>query len=237
MNAALDPPQPATFFALEARPVNAGAVLEAHPFFLVRYRDENGDGIPDVDGRGLPQMWPKVFIRKVAEVDPKHPSGIDPLIAAGLRDENDLANTGQLDAVGISYSAAPSPLAPTADSATPSLVLIEAAITDPPLPDGGGIAFPLSIFEQLTLPDGGPNMAAVLPLATLPMVLFPLALDARNPVNPSTLAGVPPGRYAVIVEQFTGQTWRVPNELEPGIAPELGTTALPDQGWVFTVGP
>ena len=49
------------------------------------------------------------------------------------------------------------------------------------------------------------------------------------------LASVPPGRYSVTVVQFTGQTWRLPNELQPSVATRFGLPARESQSFVLTV--
>jgi hypothetical protein len=46
---------------------------------------------------------------------------------------------------------------------------------------------------------------------------------------------VPPGRYALTLVQFTGQTWRVPNELSPPLAQEDGLPAVESQSFVLDV--
>ena len=49
------------------------------------------------------------------------------------------------------------------------------------------------------------------------------------------LKSVPPGRYAITLVQFTGQTWRVPNELQPAVADATGLPAFESQAFVFEV--
>jgi hypothetical protein len=232
-----------TLFTLAGEVIELGPVDEQQPVFLVRYRDDNHDGVPDVDANGIPQLWPRVVVRKIADPDPSHPSSIDPLLAAGLRDENDLDNNGQLDATGISYAH----LAPNGTvipaGTTPDLVVLAAAIALDPIPNPpptnpAQLAVPLQIYAQLAEPDGGPDMNKVLQMTTLPMVILPEALDAADPTQPQPLTAMPPGRYAVIVEQYTGQTWRLPNELQPAVATSrLDVGGVTDQGFFFTVSP
>ncbi|HLM44813.1 MAG TPA: hypothetical protein VK458_13150, partial [Myxococcaceae bacterium] len=73
------------------------------------------------------------------------------------------------------------------------------------------------------------------PAAELTVAVRAIAVDARNPAAPEQLRSVPPGRYAVIVIQSTGQVWRVPNELTPGVAEPRGLPALESQAFVVEV--
>ena len=50
------------------------------------------------------------------------------------------------------------------------------------------------------------------------------------------LKTVPKGRYAIIViQETTGQTWRVPNELSPEVAAGLGFSPVISQGLLLQV--
>ncbi|MBN8233544.1 hypothetical protein JYK02_39090 [Corallococcus macrosporus] len=61
------------------------------------------------------------------------------------------------------------------------------------------------------------------------------ALDAHDPAAPVPLTAVPPGRYSVILLQSTGQTWRLPNELDPALAEAVGLPGVPSQAFVLEV--
>ncbi|MBN9682857.1 MULTISPECIES: hypothetical protein [unclassified Corallococcus] len=61
------------------------------------------------------------------------------------------------------------------------------------------------------------------------------ALDARDPAAPTPLTAVPPGRYSVILLQSTGQTWRLPNELDPALAEAVGLPGVQSQAFVLEV--
>lgn len=186
-------------------------IHEANPAFVVQYVDQNHDGVPDdSNGDGFKDFWPKVFVRKLADSGPP------------LADENDLNQDGVLDATGVDYAR----LGGTTDG-KPDAVFLGAAILPGPVDDA------------LTNPDGTSNMGpATVP--TLTLVLKPFALDASNPAAPVPLQNVPSGRYAITLIEPTGQTWRVPNELEPGYADligvgDLGLPALASQSFVITV--
>ena len=45
----------------------------------------------------------------------------------------------------------------------------------------------------------------------------------------------PAGRYAITLVEFTGQTWRVPNELGPAYAEALSFTPVQSQAAVVVV--
>ena len=80
-------------------------------------------------------------------------------------------------------------------------------------------------------------MVKTIPTAVnqLKLVIKPLAVDLSDPTAPQVLKTVPSGRYAVTVVNPTGQTWRVPNELSPTIAVNLGLPAIVSQSFVITV--
>jgi hypothetical protein len=46
---------------------------------------------------------------------------------------------------------------------------------------------------------------------------------------------VPSGRYSVTLVQFTGQTWRVPNELAPDLVPGAGLPSVDSQSFTLEV--
>ncbi len=74
-----------------------------------------------------------------------------------------------------------------------------------------------TLMAQL-LDGSGRVKAAPTPLHSLPLII------EAAPVK---------GRYALTVIQETGQTWRLPNELAPGVAEPLGLTPVPSQGAVL----
>jgi len=211
--------------------------VESQPVFLVRYVDDDHDGVPDLSPLGVPALWPKIFVRKIADPDP---SNVIPAVAAGLRDENDLDDDGVLDSTGKSYAHlllvdGGAPQIIPADS-QPDLVILPTAYADQPIADPNLALVPQQLYAQLALPDGGPDMNAVVPQTALPLAVLPEAVDASGLI-PVPLAAIPPGRYAVIVEQYTGQTWRVPNELSPAVAASVGLAPTGSQAFTFTVAP
>ena len=75
--------------------------------------------------------------------------------------------------------------------------------------------------------DGHVNKTPT-PIASLRLVIQPQAFDA---LTKAQLKAVPKGRYAItVIQETTGQTWRVPNELSPEVAEGLGFTAVASQG-------
>jgi hypothetical protein len=210
-----------TPFQLVAAPLDLGPVDERQAVFLVRYVDENQDGIPDLGPTGAPLLWPRLFVRKIADVDPAR---VIPAVYAGLRDENDLDDNGILDATGKSYDRIIDGGLVRADG-NPALVLLASTLVEDP-----------ALAAQLAFPDGGPDVTRVVPVGSLNAALIPQAFDLATGA-PVPLAALPPGRYAVIVESFTGQSWRLPNELSPLVASAVGLTPQPAQGFVFVVAP
>jgi hypothetical protein len=180
---------------LVANPIDDGPIHQGSPAFLARFLDDNGDGAPDdANGDGVPELWPRVVVRKLTAVD-----GANPLL-----DEHDLDKNGVLD-----------------DPASELVVL--AAGFDP-----------TDLAAQL-VDAMGRVKATPTPVTRLKLVIRPAALDARNPAAPVPLSTLPRGRYAVVVIQQTGQTWRVPNELSPGIAEGIGFPAVASQAFVVVV--
>ncbi|MBI3181670.1 MAG: hypothetical protein HYZ28_05970 [Myxococcales bacterium] len=195
---------------LSAMPIDGGVVHQGAPSFLVRFADEDGDGVPDDRDRdGVPELWPKVVLRKLAG-----PPNL-------LVDENDLDRNGVLDESGADYEhldAAGKMLAP---DGRPDLVVLAAGL-DP--------------TELLPLLDEGgrPKMTPV-PVSKLEVVVKPVALDLSDAAAPARLAALPSGQYAVVLIQYTGQTWRVPNELAPPLASLLGLPSVESQGFTIQV--
>lgn len=217
---------------LNVAPLRAGVIDQREPAFLFRYQDENLDGVVD-QLNGVPQLWPRVIVRKLA--DEANP--------ALLVDQNDRDRNGILDPDGfVDYPHLDlSTGTPVAADGQPDLVVLAAgwhpAQVAAQLNDSGGV--------PLTEPDPtrpGFTRFVTVPMTSLQLVLGssagPLALDASNPLAPSPLAVIPPGLYAIILIQQTGQTWRLPNELNPPVASELNLPSdFPSQGFVLTVTP
>ena len=190
---------------LRVRPISEGVVNLRSPLFLVRYMDQNGDGAPDdVNRDGIPEFWPRVVLRKLAE--------------SSLTDENDLDNNGALDDTGVDYPHVNAP-----QDGEPDLVVLASGL----VPD--------AFLPALTDEQGNPKMSAFVPTSELTVAVRAIALDARHPAAPEQLRTVPPGRYAVIVMQSTGQVWRVPNELTPAVAELRGLPSLESQAFVLEV--
>lgn len=210
-----------TPFQLVAAPLELGAVDERQAMFLVRYVDDDHDGLPDLGPSGAPLLWPKLYLRKIADADPAQ---FNPAVYAGLRDENDLDDDGILDATGKSYDRIVDGGLVRADG-RPALVVLASAL----LPDA-------NLLAQLALPDGGGDVTKVVPAASLSAAVLPAAFDLSTG-SPTPLAALPPGRYAVVLESFTGQSWRLPNELAPVAAGALGFSPQPAQGFAFVVAP
>jgi len=191
---------------LRVRPISEGVVDLRSPLFLVRYMDEDRNGVPDdVNRDGIPEFWPRVVLRKLAE-------------GTALTDENDLDNNGVIDPEGVDYEHANSP-----KDGAPDLVVLASGL----VPD--------AFLPGLTDDQGNPIMNKAIPATELTVAVRAIAYDARNPAAPDPLKAVPPGRYAVVVLQSTGQVWRVPNELAPDLAARVGLPALESQAFVLEV--
>ncbi|MDX2009917.1 MAG: hypothetical protein SFW67_07005 [Myxococcaceae bacterium] len=201
---------------LRVKPVVDEFVKQPAPVFLARFVDDNNDGVPDdANGDGIPELWPRVVVRKLSDA-----AGANP-----LADENDLDRNGLLDETGVDYEHLnPQTMATIPADGKPDLVVLAAGLNAmelaPQLLDAMGRVKPMPT-----------------PLTRLPLVIRPLALDATNSRQPVPLKGVPDGRYAITVIQQTGQTWRVPNELQPGLAQPIGLTEVTSQSFIVRVGP
>ncbi|WP_338863927.1 hypothetical protein [Myxococcus stipitatus] len=135
----------------------------------------------------------------------------------GLLEDNDLDRNGVLDANGTDY-----PRADGSRDGQPDLVVLHSTLlTD-------------SLIPLLTDAEGKPRTTPV-PVQELFVAVSPVAIDAKNPAAPAVLEGLPKGRYSVVLIQSTGQTWRVPNELSPAIAPSLGMQGVESQAFVLEV--
>ncbi|MFP2928723.1 hypothetical protein ACLESO_26710 [Pyxidicoccus sp. 3LG] len=191
---------------LQPQAIQDGAVDQRPPGFFVSYVDANRDGQPDDANRdGVPDLWPRVVVRKLAD-------GV-----AGVVDENDLDRNGVPDTTGVDY-----PHADGSKDGLPDVVVLAAGL----VPDGP--------IAALTDEQGQPRMqGAVVP--ELQVVVRPQALDARDAAAPAPLKDLPRGRYALVLIQSTGQTWRVPNELDPALAAGVGLPSLESQAFFLEV--
>lgn len=193
---------PATVLDLQATPVVEGVMNQPAPGFLLRFLDDNGDGMPDdANGDGVPETWPRVVVRKLAPD------------RSPLLDENDLDKNGVVDAEGTDYEHADGTL-----DGKPDVVVLAAGFD------------PTEYAAQLVDAMGRVKQTPT-PVPRLKLVIRARALDASNPLSPVPLKSVPVGRYAITVIQQTGQTWRVPNELSPGIADAVGLPIVASQSF------
>ena len=190
---------------LQATPINEGVIDQTTPAFLLRFVDDDGDGMPDDANRdGVPDLWPRVVVRKLAE-------GQSPLV-----DENDLDRNGVVDEQGEDYAHA------TAEADGKPDVVVLAAGFDP-------TEYSASLVDAM-----GRVKPTPLTVPRLKLVLQPRAFDVSNPAAPEALRTVPVGHYAITVIQLTGQTWRVPNELGLDV-PVPGLPVVATQRFLVTV--
>jgi hypothetical protein len=185
---------------LAPQPIDMGVVHETAPVFLAQFIDDDHDGVPDDRNMdGVPDMWPKAIVRKIAD------------------GENLLA-----DDQGDYEHYDPTHMRAIDKDGTPDVVVLAAGID------------PTDIAPML-LDMNGKVKPTPTPVGALKLVVKPLALDAANPLKPVPLAQMPPGRYAINLISVTGQTWRVPNELAPAIAMNVGLPSVMSQAFVIQV--
>ncbi|AFE07000.1 putative lipoprotein [Corallococcus coralloides DSM 2259] len=183
-----------------------GAVDQRPPGFWVQLIDANKDGVPDdANGDGVPDFWPRVIVRKLAD-------GV-----TGYVDENDLNRDGMVDEEGVDYARANG-----GKDGKPDVTVLAAGLVPDPL------------LAALLDEQGKPRTQPVF-VPQLVVAIRAQALDARDPAAPAPLAAVPPGRYSVTLLQSTGQTWRLPNELDPVLAEAVGLPGVPSQAFVLEV--
>ncbi len=184
---------------LQATPIDEGVMNQPTPAFMVRFVDDNNDGVPDdANGDGIPEVWPRVIVRKIQA------EGI------ALIDENDLDKNGIVDPkneVSRSYVHMDG-----TDDEQPDVVVLAAG-------------FDVSALASQLVDSMGRVKPTPILVPKLRLVLRPLALDVSTPSAPQPLRAAPIGRYAITVIQLTGQTWRVPNEL--GLEGEEAIPGLP----------
>ncbi|MDP1826408.1 MAG: hypothetical protein Q8L48_24280 [Archangium sp.] len=169
---------------LQATVINEGVMNQPTPAFMVRFLDDNLDGVPDdANADGVPEVWPRVVVRKL------------PLEKSPLLDENDLDKNGIVDAEGEDYEHANAE-----KDGKPDVVVLAAG-------------FDVTEYAASLVDAMGRVKATPTIVPKLRLVLQPRAFDVSAPTSPQLLRGVPVGRYAITVIQLTGQTWRVPNEL------------------------
>jgi hypothetical protein len=202
-------------FEIDPTSVTVGSTV-LQPLFLAKWADIDG-GVP-VDGDGDPQLgpdfWPKVIVRKLNSANPLSDENVD---SRGLPLPN-FVTYPHLD--------------PTLDSQAAQVALTAfIPVTDvaPYLTDGTG--------QPILTPVPVPKLHIVVgPTATGPNgPLFPPAVDITNPAAPAPLTVLPAGIYGIYLIQFTGQAWRVPNELAPPFFQSLDFQENDSQAFILIV--
>ena len=182
-----------------------GVVDQRPPGFWVQLVDANRDGIPD-DANA--DGVPDFWPRVVVRKLADVP---------GVVDENDLDRNGLVDAEGVDYARVNG-----GKDGKPDAVVLAAGLAPDPL------------LAALLDDQGKPRPQPVF-VPQLTVLIRALAVDAREPSAPAPLTAVPPGRYSVTLLQSTGQTWRVPNELDPVLAEPAGLPGVASQSFVLEV--
>lgn len=169
---------------LAISPIDDGLIHSPKATFLTRLVDDDGDGVADDrNGDGLPDVWPRIVVRKMEDGDNL------------LLDENDVNQDGLIDDTGTDYAHDPDGL-----DGIPDAVVIAASID-------------VSAQQALLLDAQDHPKSTPTPLSSLSLILWPRAFDVSSSASPKPLRVVPRGRYAITIVQQTGQVWRVPNEL------------------------
>ncbi|MBJ6759640.1 hypothetical protein JGU66_02620 [Myxococcaceae bacterium JPH2] len=201
----LDAKSGTKFLKLRPQVISQGGVEQRPPGFLVQYVDDNKDGVPDDANRD-----------NVGDLWPK--VVVRKLAGTvGVLDENDLDHNGIPDAEGVDYVHTDG-----MRDGQPDVVVLAAGLVPDPL------------ITALTDESGAPRMKPII-VPELDIAIRPIALDARNPAAPAPLATLPSGRYSITLITSTGQTWRVPNELDPALAPTLGLPSVETQSFTIEV--
>jgi hypothetical protein len=125
---------------------------------------------------------------------------------------------------------------------TKSLLLDDNDLDKNGLPDNAGTPLialgagfdPTDIAPLLVDGLGQPNSTPT-PVPQLKLVVQPEAFDVTDPESPRPLGPAPSGAYAITLIGPTGQTWRVPNELAPPVATQLGLPAVDSQAFILQV--
>ncbi|MBS1153227.1 MAG: putative lipoprotein [Myxococcaceae bacterium] len=212
----LTPTGGAQVLELTPLPIDAGVIHQSRPAFLARFIDDDLNGVPDDANKdGVPDFWPKVLVRKLTSV-----AGANPLL-----DENDLDKNGVLDAAAFEdyehFNFTTMTSVPA--DGKPDAVVLAAGID------------PTELAPLLIDPLTGLVRTSPVPVGKLTLVIRPQAFDLSNPLAPAPLKTVPKGRYAITLVQLSGQTWRLPNELQRGIAERFGLPIVESQSFVIEV--
>ncbi len=195
--------------------IDAGVIHQGQPAFLAKFIDDDNNGVPDDANKdGVPDFWPKVLVRKLTDAP-----GVSDLL-----DENDLDKNGIIDATGADYEHVnPANGLTVPPDGKPDAVVLAAGFD------------PTDFLPLLIDPATMKPRLTPVPVAKLKLVLRPQAFDISNPASPQPLKAMPKGKYAITVVQLTGQTWRVPNELKPGVAERFDLPAVSSQSFVIEV--
>jgi hypothetical protein len=185
--------------------ISVGGVNESQPVFLARFVGTNSDGSPADPDR---DGIPDLWPKVIA----RKVSEADPTF---LKDET----TGSY----VRADGTPPP-------ASTQQVVLGAALVPQPL-----IAALTDPKTGAPLRDASGALLTV-PMGSLKVVLTNAAYDISNrSMPPVKLASVPSGHYALYLINPTGQTWRLPNELQRGTAPGLKLPVVDSQDFVITV--
>lgn len=154
---------------------------------------------PLVLQRGVVKLLTPRFVMRLVDATGSGQAEVWPKVlvrkvadSSNLLDENDLDDNGILDAQGIDY---------TGDGVPDRVIL--------------GAALDSSVTDPATAAKGAP-----IQVDSLPINIAPRAYVLGDQGSLVPLPSVPHGRYAVTLVQFTGQSWRVPNDLSQVVSLE-----------------